>query len=92
MLLLSVWRYCVRRFPLRYSPLNWGAVFPVGMYAVSTFEMAKAMHVDFLQVIPRYTVYVALAAWLATFVGAVRSVLRVLTVGREANKSDRAAY
>ena len=29
------------RFPIRYDPLYWGAVFPLGMYTVATWQMAR---------------------------------------------------
>ncbi len=67
-----------KRFPLEFDPLYWGAVFPLGMYTVGTFQMARAMELDFLFVVPRYFVYIALAAWLATFLGLGRTVGRGL--------------
>ena len=56
---------------LTYHPLYWGLVFPLGMYTVCTFQLARALGVDFLLAIPRYFVYLAIAAWLATFFGLV---------------------
>ena len=41
--ILAIWRYGFRRQPFTYDPLYWGAVFPLGMYAVGTFEMERAM-------------------------------------------------
>jgi tellurite resistance protein TehA-like permease len=78
LLVLGVWRHGVKRFPLRYDPLYWGAVFPLGMYAVCTFEMARALELEFLYVVPRYAVYVALAAWALAFSGLLRSLARGL--------------
>ncbi|MCW5979674.1 MAG: tellurite resistance/C4-dicarboxylate transporter family protein [Bryobacteraceae bacterium] len=78
LVILAVWRYVYERFPLEYDPLYWGAVFPLGMYTVGTFQMARAMELDFLFVVPRYFVYVALAAWLATFLGLCRTLGRGL--------------
>lgn len=66
---LAVWRYVYKRFPLRYDPLYWGAVFPLGMYAACTYQMARAMELPFLDVIPRWFVYIALVAWVAAFGG-----------------------
>ena len=59
-------------------PLYWGAVFPLGVYTVAVFQLAKAVGLDFLFLIPRYFLYIALCAWLVTFVGFVHDVLRAL--------------
>lgn len=67
LVVLALWRHVYRGFPLAYDPLYWGAVFPLGMYTVSTFEMARVMELDFLYVLPRAFVYIALAAWGLTF-------------------------
>jgi tellurite resistance protein TehA-like permease len=66
---LGVWRHVVRKFPLRYDPLYWGAVFPLGMYTVATVRLSMAIEVPSLMVIPRVSVYVALAAWALTAFG-----------------------
>jgi tellurite resistance protein TehA-like permease len=76
--ILAFWRHAYRRFPLRYDPLYWGAVFPLGMYAACTHEMILAMGFDFLGFLPGAFLYVALAAWLATFAGFVLDLVRRL--------------
>ena len=48
------------------------------MYAVCTFEMVRAMSLDFLLPIADVFVYVALLAWAATFVGLIRSLVSSL--------------
>ena len=78
LVILFVWRHVYRRFPLTYDPLYWGAVFPLGMYTVCTFEIAGVMKLTFLTFIPRMFVYVALAAWLLAFVGLARRIGRNL--------------
>lgn len=78
LVILAAWRHLYMRFPLTYDPLYWGAVFPLGMYTVSTLEMARAMSLDFLVPLPRVFLFVAVAAWLTTFIGMVRSILRGL--------------
>jgi tellurite resistance protein TehA-like permease len=73
---LALWRHVYRRFPMKYDPLYWGAVFPLGMYAASTEEMITAMGFDFLGFLPSTFLYIALAAWVAAFAGFAFDVLR----------------
>ena len=76
LVVLALWRYAYRRFPMKYDPLYWGAVFPLGMYAASTDKMIEAMRFDFLGFLPPVFLYVALAAWMAAFIGFVFDLLR----------------
>jgi tellurite resistance protein TehA-like permease len=74
LIVLAVWRHGYKRFPLKYDPLYWGAVFPLGMYSACTYEMARAMQLDFLDFIPQLFLYVALIAWGMAFIGLVRRI------------------
>jgi tellurite resistance protein TehA-like permease len=71
LVILGVWRHIYRRFPLKYDPLYWGAVFPLGMYTVCTFRLAQVVDAPFLLAIPEMFVVVALAAWSLAMVGLV---------------------
>lgn len=75
LLMLGAWRHGVRRYPLTYDHGYWGAVFPLGMYAVCTLRLAREFDLPFLAPLGSGFAWVALAAWVATAAGLARRVL-----------------
>jgi tellurite resistance protein TehA-like permease len=75
LLILGIWRHGIQRFPLRYDPAYWGAVFPLGMYSVATHRLASIFQEPFLPTIARGALTVAIAMWGLTFAGLVLSIL-----------------
>jgi tellurite resistance protein TehA-like permease len=76
LVILGVWRHVFRRFPLRYDPLYWGAVFPLGMYTVCTYRLSVAVEAPFLAGISDAFVFVALAAWCLALAGMAWQLIR----------------
>ena len=76
LLVLEAWQHLVRRFPLRYDPLYWGAVFPLGMYTVATRRMTAALGLPFLDPLAPAFFVVALLAWTLVFIALLWELLR----------------
>ena len=70
--ILWIWRHLLQRISLRYDAADWNIVFPIGMYAVATFELARTPGLDFLAVIPAVGVHVNLLVWALVAFGFVR--------------------
>jgi tellurite resistance protein TehA-like permease len=73
--ILTVWRHAAGRMPLRYDVQYWAAVFPLGMYAVATFELARALSLGFLDLIPHVVFWIAFVAWALTGGGTLRAAV-----------------
>jgi tellurite resistance protein TehA-like permease len=56
---------------LKYDPQFWGMAFPLAMYTTSTYQLAKALNIPFLLVIPRFMIYIAMAVWLTLLIGLI---------------------
>lgn len=80
LLILGIWRHVYNHMPIRYDPLFWGAVFPLGMYTACTIRVSRSIEgTDFLAALPHWFFFLALAAWLATFGGFVHRRLTSLS-------------
>lgn len=75
LLMLGAWRHWVKGYPFTYDHGYWGAVFPLGMYAVCTFRLAREVGYPFLAPLGEVFAWVSLAAWAATALGLARRVL-----------------
>jgi tellurite resistance protein TehA-like permease len=75
LLVLEFWRHVYKRYPLRYDPLYWGVVFPLGMYSVATFRLAKIVDLPFLIAISQFFIYIAVFAWITVIFGLFRAII-----------------
>ncbi|MCI0737342.1 MAG: tellurite resistance/C4-dicarboxylate transporter family protein, partial [Beijerinckiaceae bacterium] len=71
LLLFGIWKHGVRRIPLTYSPMLWGIVFPLGMFALASFRLSLAADFPPLRNISLAILWISVAAWIATFTGLV---------------------
>lgn len=83
LIILGMWRHLIKKIAVPssaqgYDPSYWGMVFPLGMYAVSTFRLSEALKIPFLQHIPEYFIYVAIFAWIAVMTGFIRNLYATL--------------
>lgn len=82
LIVLSVWRYAVMRVAPRYDPMAWSAVFPLGMYAVCTLDLIRALDLPLLNWLPPLFGAAALVAWALTFAGLLHRIGHWLRVRR----------
>lgn len=79
LVVLTMWRYVVRRDPPGRDTLDWSAVFPLGMYSAASTQMAAAIGLEFLRPLGVAFFWIAVLAWSATLLakaGALRAGLR----------------
>lgn len=74
LVLFGLWKHGVHRVPLRYTPLLWSLVFPLGMYAAASLRLSWVTDFAPLQRVADTMVWVALAAWGATAYGLLSSI------------------
>jgi tellurite resistance protein TehA-like permease len=83
LVLFGLWRYFVRRYPWTYEPKLWSVVFPLGMYAVATVTLGRAIDFDFMKQLASVWVWFGVASW-----GAV-TLLMLLSVIRSSRHDNR---
>lgn len=75
LVMFFVWKHVVSRVPLRYEPVLWSFVFPLGMYAVASRRLGLAADFEPLSWAAQAMLGVASLAWLAVGWGLIRQLL-----------------
>lgn len=76
--IVGFWRHVVQKVPLKYDPSYWSMVFPLGMYSLATFTLAKAITFPWIYWISHLFLGFAIMAWVIVTTGFVRRVLAVM--------------
>lgn len=74
--LFGAWR--LRRQPLTYAVDYWAMVFPLGMFTACTLAFAGHFDLSFLRIFPDGFIWIAVAAWVMTFYGMSKVILRAV--------------
>jgi tellurite resistance protein TehA-like permease len=85
------WRHVTNRIPLRYEATLWSIVFPLGLYGVAGYYLGRADHLPIVEAIGQAEIWVALAAWLLTFVAMLIHLLRTLLWQPQISLSEQGA-
>ena len=64
---------------LRYAHERWSTVFPVGMYAVCSHQVATAAGVGVIHDFASVWSWISVAVWLAAFAGLIWRFVKVLS-------------
>lgn len=78
LVIAGYWRHVRHRIPLRYEPTLWSIIFPLGMYGVGSQLLGDVDHLPIVHAIGAVEIWIALAAWLATFTAMLVSIWRIL--------------
>lgn len=85
--IMELWRYGIKRSTLQYTPEFWSMVFPLGTYSVCTLRLADVVHLTLLTILSKVFLYVALLAWLATFIAMLTHLVSPGTPQEQIKKS-----
>jgi tellurite resistance protein TehA-like permease len=79
LIILGFWRHVYRRFPVKYDPLYWGMVFPLGMYSVCTLRLSEEMDLPEVLSLAKAFLFIAAIVWGIVFVGLLKRIMGNLT-------------
>jgi tellurite resistance protein TehA-like permease len=76
LVIFGVWKHGVGRVPVRYTPMLWSLVFPLGMYALASLRLSLAAEFTPLRRVADAMIWVALAAWAVAFLSMTARIVR----------------
>jgi tellurite resistance protein TehA-like permease len=76
LVIAGYWRHVRNRIPLRYEPTLWSIVFPLGMYSVGAQLLGDVDALPIVHAIGVVASWIALLAWVVTFIAMLLSIWR----------------
>ena len=64
LVIIGIWTHGYRKVPLKYNPMQWSIVFPLGMYTVATNNLALSSEFTPLLYLANVMLWIASAAWI----------------------------
>ncbi|PHS18138.1 MAG: C4-dicarboxylate ABC transporter [Kangiella sp.] len=75
LVIIGLWKHVYNKVPLKYEPMQWSIVFPLGMYAVATYNLALSSEFKPLLYLSKGMLYVAVVVWAGLMLFLFKSLL-----------------
>lgn len=76
LVLFGVWKHGINQIAIRYEPIMWSFVFPLGMYSVASARLGLATDFPPLKYISWFIAWLAVLAWCFALLGVVGRLWR----------------
>lgn len=76
LVVIAYWKLFIRQMPLRYDPMQWNIVFPLGMYAVTSFQLSLSVGFEPMYWVSQIMVWVAIVMWCLIMLGLIHHVFK----------------
>lgn len=76
--LMLVWKYTYFKIPFHYHPSLWAIVFPLGMYTDATAILAASVHLDSVQEMVPFFLWISVGVWLIVGISKTMFALKQL--------------
>ena len=76
LVIIGLWKHVYHKVPLKYEAMQWSIVFPLGMYAVATNNLALSAHFEPLLHLSSGMLWIAAAAWSALILFFLHSTIK----------------
>jgi len=75
LVMIGLWKHVYKKIPITYEPSMWSIIFPLGMYTVSTNNLALSAEFNPLLYLSKGMLWVAVISWLSLILFLFHSIL-----------------